>query len=74
VVIAFGRGEAVELPELFGGQRDGVGGHVLLDPAHALGARNRRDVVALGQQPRDGHLGRRGSHLSRNLLHLVGDP
>jgi hypothetical protein len=50
-LVAFpsGRGEVVEPFDLFGGERDSVGGGVLLDAGRPLGAGDRGDVVALGE-------------------------
>ena len=66
-------GEVVELVDLLGGQLDAVGGDVLLDPGDAPGAGDGGDVVALGQQPGQGDLGRGGANLGRDCLDLVGD-
>jgi hypothetical protein len=73
VVIADGWGEVVELVDLLGGQLDAIGGNVLLDPGDALGAGDGGDVVALGQQPDQGDLGRGGADLGGDGLDLVGD-
>src|SRR6266545_149537 len=55
-----GRGEVVEPFDLLGAELDGVGGGVLLDAGHPLGAGDRGDVVALGEQPGKGGLCRGG--------------
>jgi hypothetical protein len=54
VMVAGGRGEVVELADLLCGQLDAIGGGVLLDSGDPLGAGDRGDVVALGQQPGQG--------------------
>src|SRR5206468_3815239 len=74
VVVAGGRGEVVELADLLCGQLDAVGGGVLLHPGGPFGAGDRGDVVALGQQPGQGHLCRRGAGLGGDRFDLVGDP
>ena len=56
------------LADLFGGQLDGVGGGVLLHPGDPLGAGDRGDVVALGEQPGQGHLRRGGADLGGDGL------
>jgi hypothetical protein len=61
VMVAAGRrGDVGELVELFGGQLDAVGGGVLIELGHALGGRNRDEVVALGEQPGQRDLGGAG--------------
>lgn len=68
-----GRGREVRQTfEMGGGEPDGVGGGVLLDAAHMLGAGDGGDVVALGEQPGDGDLGRSGAHFGGDGLDLVG--
>ena len=47
VAFAGGRREVIEPFDLLGAQRDVIGGRVLLDSGHPLGARDRGDVVAL---------------------------
>jgi hypothetical protein len=49
VVLAGRGGDLGQLVELLGGEHDSVGGDVLLDPGHSLGARDGSDVVALSQ-------------------------
>ena len=51
VVVAGRRSEVVEFGHLFGAQGDGAGRYVLLDPGYPFGARYRRDVVALREEP-----------------------
>ena len=53
--------EVVEFGHLFGAQGDGAGRYVLLDPGYPFGARYRRDVVALGEEPGQCGLRRRGT-------------
>src|SRR5438270_10823009 len=67
-------GEVVELADLPGGQLDAIGGGVLLNAGDPLGAGDRGDVVALGQQPGQGHLRRRDAGLGGDRSDLVGDP
>jgi DNA helicase-2/ATP-dependent DNA helicase PcrA len=71
VMAAGRRGHVVELLDLLLGQLDRVGGDVLLDPGDAPGAGDRRDVVALGEQPGDGDLRGRGAGLGRDGLDLL---
>src|SRR3954469_2374283 len=73
VVSAGGRGEGVEGRDLGGRQHEVVGGDVLLQPGHPLGAGDGGDVVALRQQPRQGDLGGGGASLVGDRLHLVSD-
>ena len=63
VALAGGRREVIQPYDLLGAQLDAVGGGVLLDARHPLGAWNRRDVVALREQPGQRDLGRCGSRL-----------
>jgi len=58
VPFAGGWGEVVQPGELGGGELEAVGGGVLLDAVDAAGAGDRGDVVALGEQPGQGDLGR----------------
>src|SRR5215203_7271868 len=58
VPLAGGWREGVQPRELSGGELEAVGGGVLLDAVDAPGAGNRGDVVALGEQPGQGDLGR----------------
>jgi hypothetical protein len=67
------RREVVQPFDLRGAQLDAVGGGVLLDARNPLGARNRRDVVALREQPGQRDLGRSDSYLSGNGSNLVDD-
>ncbi len=74
VALAGGRGEVVQPFDLLGAQLELVGGCVLLDAGDALGAGDRGDVVALGEQPGQGHLCWCGVRLGGNGLDLVDDP
>src|SRR5919107_4146418 len=58
------------------GQLSPTGGAIAARRATCRGvsARDRHDVVALGQQPRKCHLGWRGTGLSRDGLDRVDDP
>jgi Domain of unknown function (DUF1707) len=56
VSVAGRRGAVVELADLLSGQLDAVGGGVLLKAGDPLGAGDRGDVAALGQQPGQGYL------------------
>ena len=58
VPLAGGWGEGVQPRKLSGSELEAVGGRVLLDAGDAPGAGNRGDVVALGEQPGQGDLGR----------------
>jgi hypothetical protein len=51
VALAGGRREVVQPLDLRGTQLDVIGGGVLLDAGDPFGAGNRRDVVALREQP-----------------------
>jgi len=51
VTLAGGRSEVVQPVDLRGAQLEAVGGGVLLDAGDPLGAGNRGDVIALGEQP-----------------------
>ncbi len=73
MVLAGGRGEVLEFLELRVGQFDRVGTDVLLKARNAFGARDRRDVIALGQQPRDRDLCRCGADLRCDGCDLVGE-
>lgn len=73
MVGAGGWGEVVELVDLLGAQLDTIGGDVLLDPRDPLGAQDRNDVVALCQQPGQGHLRRRRTDLAGDAVDFVGD-
>ena len=56
VALTFGRRQVVQPFDLLGAQFHGVGGGVLFDAGNPLGAGNRRDVVALREQPRQNDL------------------
>src|SRR4029450_14118477 len=56
-----GRRQAAEALEVLGGEGEIEGGHVLLQVRAPLGAGDGHDVVALGRQPRQGHLAGRGA-------------
>jgi hypothetical protein len=71
VPLAGGWGEGVQPGELSGGEFEAVGGGVLLDSVDAPGAGNRRDVVALGEQPGQGDLGRGCTNFSGDGSDLV---
>src|SRR4051812_37959337 len=73
VALAGGRGELVEPLELLCAELDRVGGGVLLDAGDALGAGDRGDVVALGEEPGQCDLRRRGVELGGDGLDLVDD-
>src|SRR3954453_11795637 len=73
VVSAGGRGEGVESRDLRGRQHEVVGGDVLLQPGHPLGARDGGDVLALRQQPRQRDLGGGGAGPVGDRLDLIGD-
>ncbi len=73
VAFAGGRGEVVEPFDLFGAQLDAIGGGVLLDAGHPLGAGDRGDVVALGEQPGQCDLRWCGTCLGGDGLDLVDD-
>jgi hypothetical protein len=51
VALAGGRGKVVQPFDLACGQLDAVGGGILFDAGDPLGARNRSDVITLGEQP-----------------------
>jgi hypothetical protein len=51
VALAGGGREVVQAVELIIAEHDAVGGSVLLDAGDAPGARDRRDVIALSEQP-----------------------
>jgi len=72
VVLASGRGEVLEILELLATQFDRVCADVLLKAYNAFGSWDRCDVVALGQQPRDGDLRRCGTDLCCDGGDLVG--
>ena len=71
VPLAGGWGEGVQPCELSGGELDAVGGGVLLDAGDASRAGNRGDVVALGEQPGQGDLGRSCTNLAGDGSDLV---
>jgi hypothetical protein len=73
VALAGGRREVVQPFDLLGAQLEAVGGGVLLDAGDPLGAGDRGDVVALREQPCQGHLCRRRTHLGGNGLDFVDD-
>src|SRR6476469_2323467 len=65
--------EVVEFGNLFGAQGDGAGRYVLLDPGYPFGARYRRDLVALGEEPGQCDLRRRGTGFGGDGMKFVGD-
>src|ERR1700691_5188174 len=71
VVRTCGRRKLVEPLDLFSAQLDAVRADVFLDPGHVFGAGNRSDVVALRQQPRQGHLPRRGAEFGSDGHDLI---
>jgi hypothetical protein len=71
VPIAGCRGQGVQPGVLSGGEFEAVGGGVLLDAADAPGAGNRGDVVALGEQPGQGDLGRGCTNFGGDGSNLV---
>ena len=73
VAFAGGRSEVVEPFDLFGAQLDAIGGGVLLDAGHPLGAGDRGDVVTLREQPGQRDLRRCGTCLGGDSLDLVDD-
>jgi hypothetical protein len=73
VVVAGGRSEVVELVKLLSGEFELVGGDVFLHTIDPFGARNWRDVVALGQQPGQCNLCWRGADLGRDFLDFADD-
>ena len=73
MVITGSRWELIEPVDLFRAQLNGVGGNVLLDARDPFGARNRGDVVTLGQQPSQGDLSRRRSDFRGDRRDLVGE-
>ena len=69
-----GRVAIVDLADdLLGAQLEVVGGGVLFDAGDALGAGDRGDVVALSEQPGQGHLCRCGARLGSDGLDFVDD-
>src|SRR6266849_5190718 len=73
VAFAGGRREVVQPLDLLSAQLELVGGGVLLDARDPLGAGNRRDVVALREQPRQCHLCRCCTSLGSNGFDFVED-
>src|SRR4051812_19941685 len=73
VAFAGGRSEVVQPFDLLGTELDAVGGGVLLDAGDPLGAGDRGDVVALGEQPGQGDLCRGGPRIGGDGLDLVDD-
>jgi hypothetical protein len=71
VPLAGGWGQGVQPGVLSGGELEAVGGGVLLDAADAPGAGNRGDVVALGEQPGQGDLGRGCTNFGGDGSNLV---
>ena len=65
VVATDGRGEFVEPGQLVLGKHDGIRARILLKARNAFRSRNGYDVVALGQQPRQGDLGGRGTDVAQ---------
>ena len=74
VVALAGRSRELVQPfDLLGAQLDVVGGGVLLDTRDPLGSGDRRDVVALREQPGQRHLRRCGARLDGDGLDLIDD-
>src|SRR5829696_1189830 len=73
VALAGGRGEIVEPFDLLRAELDAVGCRVLFDAGDALGAGDRGDVVALGEQPCQCDLRRCGFQLGSDGLDLIDD-
>jgi hypothetical protein len=73
VALAGGRREIVEALDLLCAQLDAVGGGVLLDAGDTLGAGDRGDVVALGEQPGQSDLRRCSVELGSDGLDRVDD-
>ena len=63
VVVASGGRDAREPVDLLGAQTHLVSRDVLLETRDALGARDRHDVLTLGEHPREGDLGGGGPDL-----------
>ena len=73
MALAGRRREVVQPLDLLGAQLDAVGGGVFLDAGDPLGAGNRRDVVALREQPGQRDLCRCCTCLAGNGLDFVDD-
>jgi hypothetical protein len=73
VAVAGGGGEIVESSDLVHGDLDAVGCRVLFDSRDALRAGDPGDVVALGEQPRQGDLRGCGVEFGCDGLDLVDD-
>ena len=73
VALTGGRREVVQPLDLLGAQLDTVGGGVFLDARDPLGAGNRRDVIALREQPGQRDLCRCCTRLAGNGLDFVDD-
>src|SRR5689334_23064655 len=73
VALAGRRGQVVEAVELIAAELQAVGRRVLLDATDTTGARDRGNVVALGKQPGQGGLCRRGTDLRPDGPDLVDD-
>ena len=73
VALAGGWREVVQALDLLGAQLDAVGARVFLDTGDPLGAGNRRDVLALCEQPGQSDLCRRCSRLPGNGSDFVND-
>jgi hypothetical protein len=71
VALAGRRREVVQPFDLPCAQLDAVGGGVLLDTRDPLGSGDRRDVVALLEQPGQRHLRRCGTRLGGDGLDLI---
>ena len=73
VALAGRRRETVQPFDLPGAQLNAVGGGVLLHTRDPLGSGDRRDVVALREQPGQRHLRRCGARLGGDGLDLIDD-
>ncbi len=73
VMTARRRRERIESRQLRFGQHDLVGGDVLFQPRDPSRPRNRRDVSAFGEQPRDRDLSGCRADLVGHVLDVVGD-
>src|SRR6185312_3313380 len=73
MALAGGRREVVQPLDLPRAQLDAVGGSVLLDAGDPLGAGNRRDVIALREQPGQSDLCRCRTRLGGNRPDFVYD-
>src|SRR6267378_449356 len=73
ITVAHRTREPVERVQLSPRQVDAGGPGVLFEAGGTLGARNRHDVVPLGEKPREGDLSGRGAGLFGDRFHLGHD-